>query len=68
MKAVSGKHLARVLGRRGWELVRTRSSHHVYRSPDGRVQVVIPIHGNKDLKNGMQADLMKQAGLIEDDL
>lgn len=68
MKPVSGKRLAAILRRRGWDHVRTVGSHFTYRSPDGRVQVVVPIHGNKDLRTGTQATLMKQAGLTDDDL
>jgi predicted RNA binding protein YcfA (HicA-like mRNA interferase family) len=30
MKAVSGRELARILERKGWQLVRVRGSHHFY--------------------------------------
>jgi predicted RNA binding protein YcfA (HicA-like mRNA interferase family) len=30
--------------------------------------LVIPIHGNTDLKGGLQRKLMKQSGLVEEDL
>ncbi len=66
MKAVSGRELARILERKGWRLIRVRGSHHLYGK--GVSRIVIPIHGNQTLKTGMQRDLMKQAGLTEDDL
>lgn len=68
MKAVSGREFARVLERRGWTLLRVHSSHHYYASPDGKVRVSIPIHGNESLKIGILRDLMKRAGLEERDL
>lgn len=67
MKPVSGKRMARVLEAAGWELKRVRGSHHLYKHPDGR-RVTIPIHGNRDLAPGTQNDIVKQAGLTDDDL
>ena len=66
MKAISGRDLARILERHGWRLIRARGSHHLYGK--GERRIVVPIHGNRALKIGMQRDLMKQAGLTEDDL
>ena len=36
--------------------------------PGNPATLSVPVHGNKDLKKGLQADLMKQAELTEDDL
>jgi len=66
MKAISGRAMARVLERKGWLLVRVRGSHHMYGR--GAERIVVPIHGDQTLKAGMQRDLMKQAGLSDDDL
>lgn len=66
MKAISGRELARVLERRGWQLIRVRGSHHLYGR--GAERIVIPVHGNQTLKAGLQRDLMKQAGITDDDL
>ncbi len=30
MKAISGKYLAKLLEKKGWELRRTKGSHHIY--------------------------------------
>jgi predicted RNA binding protein YcfA (HicA-like mRNA interferase family) len=69
MRAVSGKYFCKVLEKHGWVLKRTtKSSHFIYTKPGNPATLSIPVHGNKDLKKGMQADLMKQAGLIADDL
>ncbi len=68
MKAVSGKHLARLAEARGWQLRRTKGSHHIYEKP-GRPEVLsIPVHGNHALKRGLQAALMKLAGIRPEDL
>ena len=66
MKAVSRRELARVAERKGWQLPRVRGSHHLYGR--GADRLVIPIHGNAPLKIGLLHDLMKQAGISEDDL
>lgn len=69
MKSVSGKHFCKVLEKHGWVLKRTtKSSHFIYTKPGNPGILSVPVHGNKDLKKGLQADLMKQAGLTEDDL
>ncbi|MBJ7901325.1 MAG: addiction module toxin, HicA family [Cyanobacteria bacterium RI_101] len=66
MKSVSGKKLAEILRKRGWQLVRIKGSHHQYRK-DG-VTISIPIHSNIDLKIGLLKSIMKQANLRENDL
>jgi predicted RNA binding protein YcfA (HicA-like mRNA interferase family) len=66
VKAISGRELARVLERRGWQLIRVRGSHHLYGR--GAERIVIPVHGNQTLKAGLQRDLMKQAGITDEEL
>ena len=68
MKAISGKQLARLAISKGWILSRVNGSHHVYLK-DGRVErLVIPIHGNKSLKIGLQKTLMKLIPLSAEEL
>ncbi|HVL40230.1 MAG TPA: type II toxin-antitoxin system HicA family toxin [Fimbriimonadaceae bacterium] len=66
MKPISGKELAKIVERKGWNLVKVSGSHHRYAKSG--IRLTIPIHGNKQLKAGTQAALMKQAGLTEKDL
>ena len=68
MKQVSGRELARIVQRRGWILARIQGSHHVFTMPGRRERIVIPIHGNQPLKQGLLRSLMKIAGLRDDDL
>jgi predicted RNA binding protein YcfA (HicA-like mRNA interferase family) len=67
MKPVTGKEMCKVLERRGWRLVRTRSSHRRYEKA-GSQPITIPVHGNKTLKPRTQRSIMKAAGLTDDDL
>ena len=68
MKQVSGRELARIVQRHGWILARIQGSHHVFTMPGRRERIVIPIHGNQPLKQGLLRSLMKIAGLRDDDL
>lgn len=68
MKAISGKELAAVVERRGWQLLRIHGSHHIYGKAWSVVRLSIPIHGNKPLKVGLLNHLMKMAGLTDSDL
>ena len=68
MKPVTGKELARVLERHGWELRRIQGSHHIYGKSGSVVRLSVPVHGNKPLKIGLLKHLLKSAGLSEDDL
>ena len=68
MKAISGKELARLLEKRGWQLARIKGSHHVYNKDGHPARISVPIHGNKTLKRGLQRHLMKVAGIDGDEL
>ena len=68
MKAITGRRMARLAEEKGWTLARISGSHHIY-IKEGRLErVVIPIHGNKTLKIGLQRSLMKIIPVIEDEL
>ncbi len=64
MKQLSGKAFAKIIERHGWKLLRV----HVYGKLGSVVRLAIPIHGNKPLKRGLSAHLLKMAGLSEADL
>lgn len=59
MKALSG---------RGWTLLRVHSSHYIYGKAGSAVRLSVPVHGRRPLRIGLQAHLIKQAGLTEGDL
>jgi predicted RNA binding protein YcfA (HicA-like mRNA interferase family) len=68
VKVVSGKDFCKALERRGWFLVRIKSSHHHFNHPTIPGLISVPVHRNDDLKKGLQAGLMKLAGLTEANL
>lgn len=65
--SVSGRRFCRALRRAGWTRLKTKSGHQKFRHPDGRT-VIVPVHGNKDLKANLLRALLRQAGLAESDL
>ena len=60
--------MCRVLEKRGWVLVRIRGSHHAFEMPGNPIAIIVPVHKNKDLKQGTQHGIMKDASLKESDL
>ena len=68
MKAVSGRDFAKLLEKKGWELRRTKGSHHIYMKEGNPVRISVPIHGNKPLKLGLLRHLMKVSGFNESEL
>jgi predicted RNA binding protein YcfA (HicA-like mRNA interferase family) len=68
VKAISGKDLAKLLEKKGWELRRTKGSHHIYAKPGNPARISVPIHGNGPLKVGLLRHLMKVAGIDESEL
>jgi predicted RNA binding protein YcfA (HicA-like mRNA interferase family) len=47
MKSLSGKELAKLLEKNGWQLLRIQGSHHIYGKPNNIVRLSVPIHGNQ---------------------
>lgn len=45
----------------GWELVRTKGSHHQFRHPEKAGLVTVP-HPKRDLPRGTVRAIMRQAG------
>lgn len=56
------KELLKILQADGWEIERTRGSHHIPKHPEKSGRPVIPLH-NRDLKPGTYDSILKQAGL-----
>ena len=64
MKNISGKKLCKLLEENGWQLVRISGSHHVYTKDGEDAKIVVPIHGNKEIKTGLLRAILKTAGLL----
>jgi Predicted periplasmic or secreted lipoprotein len=59
---LSGKQILKLAKNNGWKLERISGSHHIV-VKDGFPPVPIPVHGNKDLKKGIENKLKKELGL-----
>jgi predicted RNA binding protein YcfA (HicA-like mRNA interferase family) len=59
---------ARLVERRGWQLLRIAGSHHIYGRAGSVVRLSIPIHGNRPLKIGLLRHLAKLVEIPDDDL
>lgn len=68
MKSISGKRFCKILEANGWVLKRINGSHFIYKKEGKEDIIVVPIHANEDLKEGLLLSMMKQAGLKEKDL
>ena len=68
MKTVSGKKMSALLKKRGWTLARVTGSHHIFTRPGVNLRITVPVHGNTDLKSGLQRAIMKQADIAENEL
>ena len=60
---VKVSELLRLLEQDGWTLVRQRGSHGIYRHPVKSGQVVVPVHGSKEVASGTLNSILKKAGL-----
>jgi predicted RNA binding protein YcfA (HicA-like mRNA interferase family) len=67
VKRLSGKEMCKVLERHGWRLDRIEGSHHVYKKPGHPGTPSVPVHGTKILKPKTQRNIMRSAGLTDDD-
>jgi predicted RNA binding protein YcfA (HicA-like mRNA interferase family) len=68
MRSIPGREFARMVERRGWQLLRVSGSHHIYGKPGSTVRLSIPIHGNRPLKTGLLRHLAKLAEISDDEL
>ena len=66
LPAVTPRQLIQVLEGRGWQLVRTRGSHHVFTHPDFPNRMVVPVHG-RELKRGIMSAIIKDAALSQEE-
>ena len=59
--------IIRILERKGFILDRIKGSHHIYFHPGLHRRVVIPYH-KRDLPKGTLHEILKQAGLTNDEV
>jgi predicted RNA binding protein YcfA (HicA-like mRNA interferase family) len=54
------------LERAGFSVIRTRSSHHFLRHPDGRTTVV-PVHAGETIGPGLMSKILRDCGLTREE-
>ena len=65
LPASTGREIVNALGRAGFSVVRTRSSHHFLRHLDGRTTVV-PVHAGETIGPGLMSKILRDSGLTHD--
>jgi predicted RNA binding protein YcfA (HicA-like mRNA interferase family) len=68
MKVISGRRLCQILEGKGWRLARVTGSHHIFVHQGSNLRITVPVHGNQDLKSGLQRAIMKLAAITEDEV
>ena len=56
-------YLIKFLETNGFLLKRSKGSHHIFYNVTGNLTIVVPMHGNKDIKKGTLLAILKQAGI-----
>ena len=65
---LSGKEIAKVLSKLGYQHARTRGSHMIFVRQNSDGKKTIPVPNHKELAKGTLKAIMEQAGLKLDDL
>ena len=66
-KRITGKELIRALKKVGFEVVRTKGSHHRLRHADGRVTTV-PVHAGETIGPGLLGQILRDCDLTPEAL
>ncbi|MBN1842102.1 MAG: type II toxin-antitoxin system HicA family toxin [Deltaproteobacteria bacterium] len=65
--SVTGGRLIKALARLGFEVIRSRGSHHFLRHPDGRCTVVA-VHRGETVSRGLMAQILRDCEITREDL
>jgi len=60
---LSPKHLIKLLEQSGFVFKRSKGSHKLFYNAESKITIIVPIHGNKDLKKGTYIAILKQSGI-----
>jgi len=64
----SAKNLIRILESKGFVLLETKGSHHIYFNVASNKLTIVPMHGNKDIPKGTFFSILKQAGIDKSEI
>jgi len=65
--SITGSRLLRALRKFGFEVIRTKGSHHFLQHKDGRCTVV-PIHRGETIGRGLLAQILRDCEITKDEL
>jgi predicted RNA binding protein YcfA (HicA-like mRNA interferase family) len=66
LPAINAKKLIKILEEKGFTFSRQSGSHAIYSNTNG-IKVTVPVHGKKDLGKGLLKQIMKDAGITNED-
>ena len=59
MKTISGKKMSALIAKKGWTRARITGSHHIFTKSGSNLRITVPVHGNQDMKVGLQGSIVK---------
>ena len=65
---LSPKYLIKILENYGFFYERTKGSHQLYFNPITNKTIIVPVHGEKDMKKGTFMAILKQAGIEKSEI
>ena len=60
---MTARELIKIVTDDGWYFVRQNGSHRIFQHEDKEGNVIIPVHGSKDIGIGLVNKILKSAGL-----
>lgn len=64
----STQYLIKLLEKNGFIFKRSKGSHQIFYNAVNNITVIVPVHGNKDVKKGTFLAILKQAGIDKNEL
>jgi predicted RNA binding protein YcfA (HicA-like mRNA interferase family) len=65
---ITGRELARALGKRGWVVVAQKGSHAQLKHPARGGRVTVPLHAGETIGPGLLRSILSQAGMTAEEL
>jgi predicted RNA binding protein YcfA (HicA-like mRNA interferase family) len=63
---ISAKKMIKILGRLGFECVRSKGSHHFFFNRETNKTTTIPVHGKEELSVGLLKEILRDIDLSVD--
>jgi len=58
LSRITGREVMSALSKAGFDVIRTKGSHHFLRHPDGRI-TVIPVHRGETIGVGLMSKILR---------